>query len=76
VTTSKNTNSAHDWVDFSSPTQEKVSDFPSLEELQPEEQLRQTANDEEINIIPAKPPRNIKKGDSGITPDIIEPLKS
>ena len=76
VTTSKNTNSAHDWVDFSSPTQEKVSDFPSLEELQPEEQLRQTANDEEINIIPAKPPRNIKKGDSGISPDIIEPLKS
>ena len=75
-TTQKNTSSAHDWVDFSSPTQEKVPDFPSLEEFQPEEQLGQAANNEEIDIIPAKPPRNIKKVDSGRTPDIIEPLNS
>jgi len=71
--TPKNRTTAHDWVDFSSPTQEKVPDFPSFEELRPEKLITNDQPSQEINIIPAKPPRNLEKINSETTPNIISP---
>ena len=66
----KSDNLTRDWVDFSSPTQDKVPSFPP-----PETESREEISEEKI--IPSKPPRNFPvKNNQETNSTIISPREA